>query len=148
MPDENIGPSPRTTTTRTESSAAAASIAAPSSRIVSPFSAFRFSGRLTHEVAHRASIFCEYERHGLSSVLQREGGVFVRKKAAHMETRDIAAILIGLQVGLVVGLLDGGHDPARPFAVGLLGAAVGFGVRRGRQELIRRALRSQLRAAR
>ena len=46
IPDENIAPSPRTITTRTESSAAAASIAAPSSRIVSPFRAFRFSGRL------------------------------------------------------------------------------------------------------
>ena len=46
MPDENIAPSPRRTRTRTESSAAAASIAAPSSRIVSPLSALRFSGRL------------------------------------------------------------------------------------------------------
>ena len=72
----------------------------------------------------------------------------MRTKAAHMETRDIAAILIGLQVGLVVGLLTVGTTLFAPFAVGLLGAAVGFGVRRGRQELIRRALRSQLRAAR
>ena len=46
MPDENIAPSPRTTTTRTSSSAAAASTAAPSSAIVSPLSALRFSGRL------------------------------------------------------------------------------------------------------
>ena len=58
-----------------------------------------------------------------------------------METRDIAAILIGLQVGLVIGLLA-------PLGVGLLGAAAGFGIRRARLELIRRALRSQLRAAR
>jgi hypothetical protein len=72
----------------------------------------------------------------------------VRTKAAHMETRDIAAILIGLQVGLAVGLLTVGTTLLAPFAVGLLGAAAGFGVRRGRQELIRRALRSQLRAAR
>jgi hypothetical protein len=35
-----------------------------------------------------------------------------------------------------------------PLGVGLLGAAAGFGVRRARLELIRRALRSQLRAAR
>jgi hypothetical protein len=72
----------------------------------------------------------------------------VRTKAAHMETRDIAAILIGLQVGLVLGLLTVGTTLLAPFAVALLGAAVGFGVRRGRQGLIRRALRSQLRAAR
>jgi hypothetical protein len=72
----------------------------------------------------------------------------VRKKAAHMETRDIAAILIGLQVGLVLGLLTVGTTLLAPFAVALLGAAVGFGVRRCRQVLIRRALRSQLRAAR
>jgi hypothetical protein len=72
----------------------------------------------------------------------------VRTKAAHMETRDIAAILIGLQVGLVLGLFTVGTILLAPFAVALLGAAVGFGVRRGRQELIRRALRSQLRAAR
>ena len=72
----------------------------------------------------------------------------MRTKAAHMETRDIAAILIGLQVGLVLGLVTVGTTLLAPFAVGLLGAAVGFGVRRGRQELIRRALRSQLRAAR
>jgi hypothetical protein len=72
----------------------------------------------------------------------------VRTKAARMDTRDIAAILIGLQAGLVIGLLTVGTTLLAPFAVALLGAAAGFGVRRGRQELIRRALRSQLRAAR
>jgi hypothetical protein len=72
----------------------------------------------------------------------------VRTNAARMETRDIAAILIGLQAGLVVGLLAVGTTLLAPFGVGLLGAAVGLGVRRARQELIRRALRSQLRAAR
>ena len=45
MPDENIGPAPRTTTTRTESSAAASSNALPRAWISSPFMAFRFSGR-------------------------------------------------------------------------------------------------------
>jgi hypothetical protein len=65
-----------------------------------------------------------------------------------METRDIAAILIGLQVGLVIGLLAMGTTLLAPFAVALVGAAVGFGLRRARLELIRRALRSQLRAAR
>jgi hypothetical protein len=65
-----------------------------------------------------------------------------------MDTRDIAATLIGLQVGLVIGLLGFGTTLLAPFGVGILGAAVGLGVRRVRQELIRRALRSQLRAAR
>src|SRR5436305_3725943 len=45
MPDENIGPLPRTTTTRTESSPAASSNALPTAWISSPFSALRFSGR-------------------------------------------------------------------------------------------------------
>ncbi|HEX5895305.1 MAG TPA: hypothetical protein VFY47_03170 [Thermoleophilaceae bacterium] len=72
----------------------------------------------------------------------------MRTKAPHMETRDIAAVLIGLEVGLVVGLLGFGTTLLAPMGVGLLGAAAGFGVRRVRQGLIRRALRSQLRAAR
>jgi hypothetical protein len=72
----------------------------------------------------------------------------VRTNAPRMETRDIAAILIGLQVGLVIGLLAMGTTLLAPFAVALVGAAVGFGLRRARLELIRRALRSQLRAAR
>jgi len=72
----------------------------------------------------------------------------VRTKAAHMKTRDIAATLIGLQVGLVVGLLTVGTTLLAPMGVALLGAAAGLGVRRIRQGLIRRALRSQLRAAR
>jgi hypothetical protein len=80
--------------------------------------------------------------------LQREGGISVEKKAHRMETRDIAAILIGLEVGIVVGLLALGTTLLAPFGVGLLGAAAGLGVRRARQGLIRRALRSQLRAAR
>jgi hypothetical protein len=65
-----------------------------------------------------------------------------------METRDIAAALIGLQVGLVIGLLGFGTTLLAPFGVGILGAVAGLGVRRARQQLIRRALRSQLRAAR
>ncbi len=72
----------------------------------------------------------------------------MRTNAPRMETRDIAAILIGLQVGLVIGLLAFGTTLLAPFGVALLGAAAGFGVRRARLELIRRALRSQLRAAR
>jgi hypothetical protein len=72
----------------------------------------------------------------------------VSTKASRMETRDIAAMLIGLQVGLVVGLLVVGTTLLAPFGVAVLGAAAGLGVRRVRQELIRRALRARLRAAR
>jgi hypothetical protein len=72
----------------------------------------------------------------------------VRPKAASMETRDIAAVLIGLEVGLAIGLLAFGTTFLAPFAAALLGAAVGYVVRRGRLQLIRRALRSHLRAAR
>jgi hypothetical protein len=72
----------------------------------------------------------------------------VSTNGPRMETRDIAALLIGLQVGLVIGLLGFGTTLLAPFAVAVLGAIAGLGVRRARQELIRRALRSQLRAAR
>ena len=70
------------------------------------------------------------------------------RKGLGMETRDIAAILIGLQVGLVIGLFAVGTTLLAPFAAALVGAAAGFGIRRARLELIRRALRSQLRGAR
>jgi len=65
-----------------------------------------------------------------------------------METRDIAAVLIGVEVGLGIGLLAFGTTLLAPMGIGLLGAVVGLTVRRGRLQLIRRALRSQLRAAR
>lgn len=69
-------------------------------------------------------------------------------KGAHMDTRDLAAVLIGLEAGLGVGLLAFGTTLLAPLGIGALGAVAGFGVRRVRQVLIRRALRSQLRAAR
>jgi type II secretory pathway pseudopilin PulG len=72
----------------------------------------------------------------------------VRQKGSRMETRDIAAVLIGLEVGLAIGLIAFGTTLLAPMWMGLLGAAVGFAVRRGRLQLIRRALRNQLRAAR
>ena len=65
----------------------------------------------------------------------------------NMETRDVAALLIGLEVGLAIGLLGFGTTLLAPMALGLLGAVAGFGIRRGRLQLIRRALRSQLRDA-
>ena len=72
----------------------------------------------------------------------------MRQNRPRMETRDIAAVLIGLEVGLGIGLLAFGTTLLAPFWMALLGAAVGFAVRKGRLQLIRRALRSQLRAAR
>jgi hypothetical protein len=65
-----------------------------------------------------------------------------------METRDIAAVLIGLEAGLGIGLLAFGTTLLAPMGIGLLGAALGYAIRRGRLQLIRRALRAQLRAAR
>ena len=65
-----------------------------------------------------------------------------------MEPRDIAAVLIGLEAGLGIGLLAFGSTLLAPMGIGLLGAAVGYAIRRGRLQLIRRVLRNQLRAAR
>jgi hypothetical protein len=72
----------------------------------------------------------------------------VKTNRPRMETRDIAAVLIGVEIGLGIGLLAFGTTLLAPIGMGLLGAAIGFAVRRGRLQLIRRALRSQLRAAR
>jgi hypothetical protein len=72
----------------------------------------------------------------------------VRPNAPRMETRDIAATLIGLEAGLAIGLLAFGTTLLAPMGLALLGAVVGLGIRRGRLKLIRRALRSQLRAVR
>ncbi len=72
----------------------------------------------------------------------------MKPKAAPMETRDIAAVLIGLEAGLAVGLLAFGTTLFAPMGIALLGAALGFAVRRGRLQLIRRALRAQLRGVR
>ena len=72
----------------------------------------------------------------------------MKENRPRMETRDIAATLIGLEVGLGIGLLAFGTTLLAPMWMALLGAVVGLAVRRGRLQLIRRALRSQLRAAR
>ena len=65
-----------------------------------------------------------------------------------MHPRDVAAVLIGLEVGLGIGLLAFGTTLLAPMGMGLLGAAAGYAIRHGRLQLIRRALRAQLRAAR
>jgi hypothetical protein len=72
----------------------------------------------------------------------------VRPNRPRMDTRDIAATLIGIEAGLGIGLLAFGTTLLAPMAAAVLGAAAGYAVRRGRLQLIRRALRSQLRAAR
>ena len=72
----------------------------------------------------------------------------MRTKPARMETRDIAAVLIGLEAGLALGLLAFGTTLLAPMGMGILGAVVGLAIRRGRLQLIRRALRSQMRGAR
>ena len=72
----------------------------------------------------------------------------MRTKPARMETRDIAAVLIGLEVGLALGLIVFGTTLLAPMGMGILGAVLGLAIRRGRLHLIRRALRSQMRAAR
>jgi hypothetical protein len=72
----------------------------------------------------------------------------VEKKGARMEPRDLAAVLIGLQHGVLIGIVAFGTTLLAPFGVAALGALAGYGVRRVRHVLIRRALRSQLRAAR
>jgi hypothetical protein len=70
------------------------------------------------------------------------------EEPTRMETRDIAAVLIGLEAGLAIGLLAFGTTLLAPMWMALLGAGIGLAVRKGRLQLIRRALRSQLRAAR
>jgi hypothetical protein len=72
----------------------------------------------------------------------------VKENRPRMETRDIAATLIGLEVGLGIGLLAFGTTLLAPMWMALLGAGIGLAVRKGRLQLIRRALRSQIRAAR
>jgi hypothetical protein len=72
----------------------------------------------------------------------------MKENGPSMETRDVAAVLIGIEVGLGIGLLAFGTTLLAPLWIGLLGAATGYCVRRVRHLLIRRALRSQLRAAR
>ena len=65
-----------------------------------------------------------------------------------METRDIAAVLIGLEAGLGIGLLAFGTTLLAPMGSASSAPPLASRIRRGRLQLIRRALRSQLRAAR
>jgi hypothetical protein len=67
-----------------------------------------------------------------------------RKKAR----LEIVAGIIGAEAGAGIGLLALGATPLAPLGLAVLGAAAGVGVMSVRHALIRRWLRSQLRAAR
>jgi len=62
--------------------------------------------------------------------------------------RDVVGAIIGAEAGAGVGLLTVGSIPLAPLGLAVLGAAAGFGAMHARQALVRRWLRSQLRAAR
>jgi hypothetical protein len=62
--------------------------------------------------------------------------------------REIVAGIIGAEAGAGIGLLVVGTTPFAPIGLAVVGAAVGAGLMGLRHALIRRWLRSQLRAAR
>jgi hypothetical protein len=62
--------------------------------------------------------------------------------------REVVAAIIGGEVGVGLGLLLVGATPFAPLGLAAAGALLGFGAIRVRQALIRRWLRSHLRAAR
>ena len=62
--------------------------------------------------------------------------------------RDVVAAIIGAEAGAGIGLLAAGSTMLAPLGLAVLGAAAGFGVMSARHALVRRGLRSQLRAAR
>jgi hypothetical protein len=62
--------------------------------------------------------------------------------------REIVAGIIGAEAGAGIGLLAAGGTPLAPLGMAILGAAVGAGAMSLRHALIRRWLRSQLRAVR
>lgn len=62
--------------------------------------------------------------------------------------RELVAGIIGAEAGAAVGLLAVGATPLAPLGLAALGAVAGVGAMSLRQALIRRWLRSQLRAVR
>jgi hypothetical protein len=62
--------------------------------------------------------------------------------------REVVAGIIGAEVGAGIGLLAVGATPLAPIGMAAAGAALGAGLISLRHALIRRWLRSQLRAAR
>jgi hypothetical protein len=61
--------------------------------------------------------------------------------------REVVAGIIGAEAGAGIGLLAAGATPLAPLGLAVVGAALGAGVMSLRHALIRRWLRSQLRAA-
>jgi hypothetical protein len=62
--------------------------------------------------------------------------------------REVVAGLIGAEAGAGIGLLAAGGTVLAPLGLAALGAATGVGVMSLRHVMIRRWLRSQLRAVR
>lgn len=62
--------------------------------------------------------------------------------------REVAGAIIGAEAGAGIGLLAMGSTPFAPIWLAAAGAALGAAVMSLRHALIRRWLRSQLRAAR
>ena len=62
--------------------------------------------------------------------------------------REVVGALIGAEAGVGIGILAFGATPLAPLALAALGAGAGAGAAHLRHALIRRWLRSQLRAAR
>jgi hypothetical protein len=62
--------------------------------------------------------------------------------------RELVAAIIGAEVGIGLGLLVVGGTVLAPLGFGVLGAGIGAGGVHTRNLLVRRWLRSQLRAAR
>lgn len=62
--------------------------------------------------------------------------------------REVVAGIIGAEVGAGIGLIAVGSTPFAPIGLAVVGAALGAGLMSVRHVLIRRWLRSQLRAVR
>jgi hypothetical protein len=62
--------------------------------------------------------------------------------------REVVAGIIGAEAGAGIGLIAVGATPLAPIGLAVVGAALGAGLMSLRHVLIRRWLRSQLRAVR
>jgi hypothetical protein len=62
--------------------------------------------------------------------------------------REVVAGIIGAEAGAGIGLIVVGATPFAPIGLAVVGAAIGAGLMSVRHVLIRRWLRSQLRAVR
>ena len=62
--------------------------------------------------------------------------------------REVVAAIIGAEAGAGIGLIVVGATPFAPIGLAVVGAALGAGLMSLRHVLIRRWLRSQLRAVR